>query len=1136
MRKTKRLTALLLAVITICGLIPFSMFSLSAAADWEQADRQSIVDAVGANNVMVDAVFGNNKNTQTATNDINADTYGSTGTQITFNTSKSYLTVIERGSGDYAWQYGPAAAADTTNNQAYINVQAYNGSAGGSSNITGSRNAGWTKKSFVASMDIRGGDYYFATQSFVQIGSRVAPDDGDGPNNAAILGIDANGNVYCNLDANKKTLVTLTKDEYVNLAVYCDRTDLLNSKFYIYVNGVCVTPDGFAWGTHANGSGKPWAADKEYSWGKVEAGEWFVGGMRLYHIGDPADGHVVGKTGIAFDNLKFYFTDEDTGFVGERKVVGAYNGVLYDENSNPITADGVHTVGGKTYLVEGGKLVQRTSVDLLSLASGASKFVEHFKYTALEDSAYIMSNGFEGWTVQFPSLDFTKHQYVAVDCYIPAEYKDAEFQINIGQNERRYKVEFIGATSESEYAKATEAEAHAAVMAASNELKSTIAQANWVLVDADKNGVADYTGGSVNNNNYKDVTLKTADGTISVFGRLGDYDSGASYGLRTYSYGQYGEYRMYNMESGWHTLLMPTSNIPGAINTQVEFISMTTTGWSLNTDRTWNTEKYPAGWKAEKPTQVGNPDYAYPDKAKCDIKFKNLRFVDELVIAGSGATPSGWTGTPGAVGSKYAYLGSAEYATGYAVIEGKWYQFTPAGKCLGLLNGMYTMELPGIVGKTNTKVNRYFIDGEMQFGSFETPNGTLNADEKTGALDDASSHVACKAHIPSSTTYVIGGDNELFFNNHHYYTCMFCGIKMNPVEHQFGEYVPNPADGTKTAECVCGKTDTIRDVKELKISGYNLALYNQVKIGFRVNADELFADNQYKNPTIKFKLGTSDEVVISEYQTINEGGVNYYVFFTDLIKMHRLGDEFSVKLCADDANTNEPKESEAKTSSVKDYCYAILRASTSPAELKTLAVDLLNLGAATQTYQGYNTTALVNADLDPATEAVLGTAAKPEISNGFEQSNERQELYSFIKSASITPEGKIKFRIYPDTYDYQLTDIYIRVALKSNPEKFVILDNADFTVDPGDTDLYFVEFEGLTAAQMREELEISIIDAEGNNIGRSEGYYYSIAAYVYDMRNNPDWNTNANLMDLLDCMIKYGDSAENYLDTVINAG
>ncbi len=1096
MRKSKRLTALLLAVITICGLIPFSMVSVGAASRYTPATRQEIVKAVGAENIMLMSTLDDNSLADHLTSvDAGAVTFGNqNGTRLyPEDGSADYIQSVSDGNGGYAWQYGPVDSAK--NNQAFCDIQ-YRNNTGGDNSVKYLREAGWTKKSFVVSMDVKGGDNYKNGNALIQLMCR-AKNTGDGPNGFDLIMVNASGGVYCSLDSNKTVLATLSKDKFTNIAVYMDRTDPVNSICYIYVDGVLANPEGYAWGTNANGN-RPVPANAEWTWltkssTTVEAGEYFLNGARIYHIGSPADAYLVGKTSITIDNPCIYFTD--VGFVGERTIVGPSNGVLYGTDGKPITTDGTYVVDGKTYVVRNGLIAQDVEVDLAAMATGGGWF-NKVSYEGLTDSKYVIKGGLSNWEILFTPMDISGYDSIKIDVYRPANYTDFEFHFIAGQRERTYLVELTAAGAE-------------AVAANADAAKDP---ANYQLV-LDSNGNPAFRYGGVTK--VADSATVT-NGSKSVSGRWGTYKDGneTKYGLRVWYYNSSPELDFTTkFEEGWNTYTFPISSI--GKRADFEIFQFTATGWSLNTDRTWNTS--------------GSANTMYTSAALCDIQFKNLR----LVKSDSSEDPSGVSGwsdptNPGT--GYYVKPGTDEKVKGFQVIDGKWYQFTNGGACLGMLDGMYSMELAG--GASGGEVvNRYFIDGVLQFGTFEDGGNTYVADANTGALDMLSSQIACKVHIPSATTFTYS-DTELFFNNHHYQVCRFCGVKLNPVEHTFENYEPN-GDGTKTATCVCGKEDTIRDMKTLKISGYNLTLYDSVKVGFRVNADELFVEGQYKNPYIKFKLDDRPEEIITEYETVNEGGVNYYVFKTSNVFMQRLGDTFTVQLCAVDDNTDEPVASEVKSSSVKKYCYAMLE-QTSDANLKTLIVDLLNYGAAAQVYgdgegNGYKTDALVNAELSSIQQG-YGTTAKPNATHTWTIGAENDSNGTEVQGIRITTEGKIELKIY--FYRANAEETTVEVALKNDPEKKKVFTIADFVPVPGENNKYYIYFSDLTAAQMREVVVINTYDKNGVNNSYQIDNEYSIEAYATYARSEFDDDTN--LMNLVDAMLRYGDSAANYLENSIN--
>ena len=216
------------------------------------------------------------------------------------------------------------------------------------------------------------------------------------------------------------------------------------------------------------------------------------------------------------------------------------------------------------------------------------------------------------------------------------------------------------------------------------------------------------------------------------------------------------------------------------------------------------------------------------------------------------------------------------------------------------------------------------------------------------------------------------------------------------------------------------------------------------------------------------------------------------------------------------ATLNATYEGEACTAvkeySVAEYCYSMLDQYADNEDVRTLVVDLLNYGAASQIYSGYNTDALVNADLT-AEQAAWG-------SEDANINNALNTKYETVDNAVATWKGAgltllesvaIRFKFKVDSIDG------LTVNIKTANGEWNI-DSAEF-VKSGS--YYYITFDKLGANMMSEEVFVSIVKdgAKVSNTAR-----YSIESYAYAKQNAED----ANLANLVKAMMRYGNSAKNY--------
>ena len=315
------------------------------------------------------------------------------------------------------------------------------------------------------------------------------------------------------------------------------------------------------------------------------------------------------------------------------------------------------------------------------------------------------------------------------------------------------------------------------------------------------------------------------------------------------------------------------------------------------------------------------------------------------------------------------------------------------------------------------------------------------------------------------------------------------------------------------------KVDSIEEVKDsvveaptkpLKFSGASLTLQDNLAINFRAKA-ELFADGEYTNPYVVFSLN-GKEVTVKDYAVV---GTDYVFPFTN-IAPNQMNDTVVATLYADYKGVEY--SSEATGYSVADYCYNMLGKTPGAAyaEFRTLLVDLLNYGEASQIYTNYKTDDLVTADLTDAQKAdgTVGNREYKDILNA---------TYATVANPTASWRGaglnlkdrvEIRLTLAADNID----SLSVKVTSESGKEWTI---ESDKFVAAG-TGKYDVCFNGLNAGEMSEPVYFTVYDGDKavSNTAR-----YSVESYVYKYQNNAD----TNLAELVKAMMNYGDAAYNYV-------
>ncbi len=297
----------------------------------------------------------------------------------------------------------------------------------------------------------------------------------------------------------------------------------------------------------------------------------------------------------------------------------------------------------------------------------------------------------------------------------------------------------------------------------------------------------------------------------------------------------------------------------------------------------------------------------------------------------------------------------------------------------------------------------------------------------------------------------------------------------------------------------------------VKFSSASVTLTDGISLNFK--APEALLEAGAENIKATFTLN-GNETVVTDYRVDN----GKLVFNFKNISPDMMGDTIFATLSADIGGVTYT--SGKLPYSISRYCRNLLNNYPGYVnkELRTLLVDLLNYGAASQNYTGHNAGSPANGSLDLYT-AAYGTPVDPELTDILDSE------YAVIDGA--TAAWKTAALLLGDTvsvrFKFEAADIEgLKIKITSDEGNWTI-DSSEFTAaDAANT--YYATFNGLNAAQMSLPIYATVYDADDNAI--SNTLQYSIESYAASMQNGSD----ANLAKLTMAMIKYGNSAKIYRD------
>lgn len=307
----------------------------------------------------------------------------------------------------------------------------------------------------------------------------------------------------------------------------------------------------------------------------------------------------------------------------------------------------------------------------------------------------------------------------------------------------------------------------------------------------------------------------------------------------------------------------------------------------------------------------------------------------------------------------------------------------------------------------------------------------------------------------------------------------------------------------ESTKAITTKVEVPVVIPDLKFSAASLEVGEGISINFKADA-ALFADGLYTAPsaTFVFNKGTENErTFTADSYTVSE---DKYVFQLKNIRPDWMGDTVTATLTA--TLDGESVFSDPMEYSVATYCYNKLDDSASSDQLKTLAADILNYGAAAQQYTGYNTSALVNADLSQY--GVAGTAARTLNDHAAIGTDVAQTLATW-KSASLNLREIVRMRIrFTTTEDITGWTVNVTGAVTTT-----------LTPTASGSNIYTVFVDSLKVSQMSDTVIFQIFDANGNPV--SNKLTYSIESYAAVASGDK-------LVNVMDYMMRYGDAVTAY--------
>ena len=266
------------------------------------------------------------------------------------------------------------------------------------------------------------------------------------------------------------------------------------------------------------------------------------------------------------------------------------------------------------------------------------------------------------------------------------------------------------------------------------------------------------------------------------------------------------------------------------------------------------------------------------------------------------------------------------------------------------------------------------------------------------------------------------------------------------------------------------------------------------------------------------------EYNLTSWADVKVSGKDYKRLVFDNIAAKEIGDELYATLYL--TKDGVSYENTVDVYNLKTYAYNRLSKS-SDASFKTLLVDMLNYGAQAQVYFNYNTGNPVNQDLTPEQQA-MGTADMPTLKS-VENTIATPDATAFYYGKTIVMGSYVELSYYmqfganKDEAPADTVKLVLSYTKINGQTVSVTIPASEFVYNPS-RKAYSANFSGISAKDMRCTVTAKIYD--GDTL-ISDVLEYSIETYA---KNRLEKSSDEVFKELMRCLMKYGISAENYLN------
>ena len=359
-----------------------------------------------------------------------------------------------------------------------------------------------------------------------------------------------------------------------------------------------------------------------------------------------------------------------------------------------------------------------------------------------------------------------------------------------------------------------------------------------------------------------------------------------------------------------------------------------------------------------------------------------------------------------------------------------------------------------------------------------------------GLFDEWCASNRAKHHIEAVGVGIAGGHVYYSFyysDDHRYeqiwfgatctergYTKYVCGCGEYYIDEDsyFGPWGHDYENGA----CIrCGEAGE-EILPEVNVAASRMILGNELAMQFAFPKENVLGNIEYVVAVTKtYADGKKDKSILVPQSKWKTSGAYYYVSF-DGIAAKEMGDTINVQIQTKDGTA----VGEVYTDSVRDYAIRQLR-NTTEAKTRTLYVDMLNYGAAAQSYFGYDVENLVTEEL---TETEKGYGTKT-----VQLKNKLDKGKGYVAS-QLNLASSIQLRVKFDGIDDSMYAL-IMFTNHNGREVIEIIEGSEFMYDGT-----VVVIDQVAAADYNRDVTIWVCNADGNAVAYATE---SVASYIARM-------------------------------------